>query len=278
MMYLFLFCFFYYLIAGLAVVIGYHRCLTHRSIRLKQYFEYLIIFLGLPAGTPIQWVGNHRFHHIHSDRENDPHSPIVHGFWYAHNGWYLNISNRFLCLLYAIAGPFRLMIDGYLRPITNQEHNQLARDVSKVPFYRTVSKPIIYRLCMFLHLIIPYGIVLYQWSVIGGLALWICQIIIYNLGDSVNSLGHQEGHTEYGQHNKASNLTILSLLTFGDGLHANHHEFPNSAKLSLRNKGIDIGWLIIMLLQKLNLAYDIKTIDSKIVKLKSNDRQNTRCK
>ena len=96
------YCLAHYIVAGVAV--GYHRMLAHRSFRLRRGFERLVITFGLPAGTPIQWAGNHRFHHVHTDGDLDPHSPVIGGFWYAHNGWYIGTRNGFICLLYALAG------------------------------------------------------------------------------------------------------------------------------------------------------------------------------
>ena len=85
----------YYFGAGLAICIGYHRVLSHRSAVLSKGLERLFVTLGLPAGTPIQWAGNHRFHHAHADQPDDPHSPRD-GFWHAHNGWYIGRKDALL--------------------------------------------------------------------------------------------------------------------------------------------------------------------------------------
>jgi fatty-acid desaturase len=42
----------YYLIAGLGVNLGYHRVLSHRSLKLPKWLERTLVTLGLPAGTP----------------------------------------------------------------------------------------------------------------------------------------------------------------------------------------------------------------------------------
>ena len=44
--------------------------------------------LGIQKG-PLWWAGHHRFHHRHSDEEEDVHSPLKGGFWWAHIGWLL---------------------------------------------------------------------------------------------------------------------------------------------------------------------------------------------
>ena len=121
----------YYLVAGLAICIGYHRVLSHRSAVLSKWLERLLVTLGLPAGTPIQWAGNHRFHHAHADQPGDPHSPRD-GFWHAHNGWYIGRKDAFL-RAYALAGPLRILFDGVHRPRSNQQHVHLAPDVAADP-------------------------------------------------------------------------------------------------------------------------------------------------
>ncbi len=256
---LIIFCFAYYLIAVVVIAIGYHRCLTHKSLQLNKRLFRLFILLGLPAGTPIQWVGNHRFHHMHTDDDLDPHSPIVSGFWYAHCGWYINSKNPIICILYALAGPFRLIIDAIHRPISNQQYNYLAEDIAKDNFLKWVSKPYLFRFVLFLHLIIPCLFTFYFWGYYGVIAWSITLMIVYNIGDSIDSLSHLFGEKlENNKKGNARNNMILALITFGDGWHADHHLFPSSAKLGFKKGRIDLSWYIILAFKKLGLAYDIK--------------------
>jgi fatty-acid desaturase len=256
---LFIFCFCYYLLAGLVVVIGYHRCLTHKALKLKTWFFRTLIVLGLPAGTPIQWVGNHRSHHMHTDEELDPHSPIVSGFWYAHCGWYINSRNPIICFLYSIAGPIRMGIDAINRPISNQEHNKLARDVAEDKFLNWISEPIVFRCIVFAHLLLPILFTYNLWGVNGVIAWSVTLVIIYNLGDSIDSISHLFGEQlKENEKGAARNNAIIAILTLGDGWHADHHLFPSSAKLGFKKGRIDLSWYIILMLEKLGIASDIK--------------------
>ncbi len=268
---LLLYCVSYYFVAGLVIVIGYHRCLSHRSLKLKKWFERLLIFAGLPAGTPIQWVGNHRYHHLHTDEELDPHSPIIDGFWYAHNGWYINTKNAFLCFLYAICGPVRFIIDAWNRPRTNQQYNYLANDVRNDKYYVFISKPIPYFIAMFIHLITAFGIAFQVWGIVGLLYLWFTLILIFNFGDAIDSISHLFGHQPYIKKDMARNNKWIAIMTLGDGWHADHHQFPNSAKLGLQKGRIDIAWYIISILKFLGIAYDVQVVNENIIqgKLKS---------
>ena len=65
----------HWLSAGLGITLGFHRLITHRSFQTPKWLEYFLLFCGTLAcqGGPLEWVGLHRFHHLHSDQELDPH-------------------------------------------------------------------------------------------------------------------------------------------------------------------------------------------------------------
>jgi stearoyl-CoA desaturase (Delta-9 desaturase) len=50
---------------------------------------------------------------------------------------------------------------------------------------------------------------------------------------------------------------VTTILTFGEGLHNNHHRYPRDAYLSHAWYEIDINGLIILGLGKLGLVHDI---------------------
>jgi stearoyl-CoA desaturase (delta-9 desaturase) len=54
--------------------------------------------------------------------------------------------------------------------------------------------------------------------------------------------------------NQATNIRWLALLTGGEGLHNNHHEYPTATHFSMRPGEIDPAWPVIRLLEMLNLA------------------------
>ena len=238
-----IYCFFMYLLGGLGASLGYHRILTHRAAEMPKWLEYGFVLLGLPAGTPIQWAGSHRAHHLHTDQEGDPHSPIVDGFWYAHCGWYIQSKNRFLCLLYALAGPLRMMVDSIMRPRTNQEHVYLAKDIQAKKFYAIVSQPLVYAIIMWVYLttvlIVPY--ILFSW--VGVLAASITLVVIYNMGDAVDSFGHLFGKKK--GNNESRNNLFLGVFAFGDGWHANHHHQPHRAKHGVKRNQPDLSYLVL---------------------------------
>jgi hypothetical protein len=61
--------------------------------------------------------------------------------------------------------------------------------------------------------------------------------------------------------NDATNLKLLALITFGEGLHNNHHARPASPKLSAFRGEFDPAWSVIRLLEKLRLAEVLTKVD-----------------
>ena len=68
-----------YVFGSLGINIGYHRLLTHRSFRCPKWLEHSFALLGVCSlqDSPGRWVAIHRMHHQHSDKQPDPHSPLV---------------------------------------------------------------------------------------------------------------------------------------------------------------------------------------------------------
>lgn len=87
-----------YILTAIGVTVGYHRLFTHRAFETPKFVQFTLAVLGSMAveGPLLKWVAQHRRHHQHSDKENDPHSPhdhgegftgLVSGIWHAHVGW-----------------------------------------------------------------------------------------------------------------------------------------------------------------------------------------------
>jgi len=76
----------------------------------------------------------------------------------------------------------------------------------------------------------------------------------------VNSVCHSDGrygYRRFGTNDRTTNELVTTILTFGEGLHNNHHRFPRDAYLSHAWYEIDINGLIILGLGKLGLVHDI---------------------
>jgi fatty-acid desaturase len=241
---LFLFCFIIYCIGGIGVSVTYHRILTHRVATLSPWLHKVLIILALPSGTPVQWVGTHRQHHQFTDKEGDPHSPLLFGFWYAHCGWYIQSKNTFLTILYAFSGIFRIYFDAYWRPRTNQEFNHRAIDIQNDVFCAFVSQKFVYQGLMWTYATILLGGSYFLFEKTGIFALWLILALIYNLGDAINSLAHLKGTLGKAYH-FARNNTFLGYFAFGEGWHANHHDSADKANFGEQNEKPDWGYFFM---------------------------------
>jgi stearoyl-CoA desaturase (delta-9 desaturase) len=78
----------------LGITLCYHRILTHKGLTVPKWLERTLALIGVCSlqDTPARWVAVHRLHHQHSDRQDDPHTPLVNFLW-AHMGWVL-VRNR----------------------------------------------------------------------------------------------------------------------------------------------------------------------------------------
>ncbi|KAL5707016.1 hypothetical protein ACHQM5_025116 [Ranunculus cassubicifolius] len=83
----------------------------------------------------------------------------------------------------------------------------------------------------------------------------------------VNSVGHRWGRRPWKTGDLSTNVWYLSLYTFGDSWHNNHHAFDWSARHGLEWWEIDLTWYFIKLLAHLGLATDLK-VPSEAHKLK----------
>ncbi len=77
---------------AIGLTLSFHRYFAHRAFEMSRAARFFWAFVGTAAMQkgPIWWAGHHLSHHKYADRDGDPHSPAVSGFYYAHVGWFLN--------------------------------------------------------------------------------------------------------------------------------------------------------------------------------------------
>ena len=86
----------------------------------------------------------------------------------------------------------------------------------------------------------------------GMVALSTLASVYLILNAAINGAGHTFGYKSFA--NDATNLKLLALITFGEGLHNNHHARPASPKLAAFEDEYDPAWPVIRGLEKLRLA------------------------
>jgi stearoyl-CoA desaturase (delta-9 desaturase) len=222
--------FLHWVTGGLGITLGFHRLVTHRSFQAPKWLEYFFVFCGTLAcqGGPIDWVGMHRLHHLHSDQVADPHDSNQ-GFWWSHMGW----------MLYEI--PCRDEVARY------------TKDIFDDPVYRFLQN-------FFIPIQVALGVVLYWfggWSfVVWG--IFVRMVAVFHCTWLVNSATHQFGYQSHDSGDRSTNCWWVALLTYGEGWHNNHHAFQHSARHGLKWWEVDMTWMTIQLLQTLGLAKKVR--------------------
>lgn len=218
-----------YVKSAMGVTLGLHRMATHKSFKTYKWFERLLVTGGALAaqGGPIEWVGLHRHHHLHSDKMSDHHDSRR-GFWWAHMGW-------MFCSVPAMK---------YIPELT--------KDLQRDPYYVFLESN-------FLWLQVPIGLILW---VIGGpsMVLWgipLRLVAVYHATWLVNSVSHMWGERKNVTDDYSTNNAFVALLTFGEGFHNNHHFKQARARHGLRWHQFDPTWLTIRLYEKLGLVWDV---------------------
>jgi len=242
-----------YVLTGLGVTVGFHRLLTHRSFAVPKPLEYAFAIFGSMAvqGPVMNWVADHRKHHAHADEEGDPHSPhvghgdgfagVMRGLWHAHTGWLFSTQGR-------------------------ASARQYAKDLYEDRGMRSINRR--FPLLVLLSLLLP---ALAGWAIsgtwMGALTgyLWgglVRIFLLHHITWSVNSVCHFLGTRRFETDDHSTNVAWLSLPTFGESWHHNHHAFPRSAAHGLRRWEalLDPSGLLIAGLEKVGLARNVVRI------------------
>lgn len=226
-----------YLWMCLSTTLYLHRAQTHRALDLAWPMR-LFFALGTAVGqqgSPITWVGHHRWHHAKSDVPGeDIHSPNE-GFWYSHMGW--------------------------LTKFAPQEEAKLARFAKDVadrdPYLKALESPLVFLLP---HLAVAAA--LGASLGLGGLlfCLYLPMTVLYHVTWCVNSVCHLPafGYRRYETTDGSRNVWWVGLLAMGEGWHNNHHAAPGRAPQGQAWWELDGTTAAIWLLERLGLAWNVK--------------------
>ena len=77
---------------------------------------------------------------------------------------------------------------------------------------------------------------------------------------SVNSVCHFFGKRRFDVEDQSTNVFWLAIPSFGESWHHNHHAFPRSAAHGLKWWEIDTSAMVINLMRKTGLAWDVVKI------------------
>ncbi|MBI4521922.1 MAG: fatty acid desaturase [Gemmatimonadetes bacterium] len=218
-------------LTNICVTLYLHRSATHGGVKFRPLVEHVMRFwLWLTTGMVTrEWVAVHRKHHAFSDREGDPHSPLVEGFWWIVLGG---------VFFYRRATRDAELLDKYGKGCPD---DWVERNVyTRLTFFGVVGMAL---LDMYL-----FGVVL-------GLLVWTGMIIwMPMLGNVINGIGHALGYRNFDTKDESRNIYPFGFWVVGEELHNNHHADPRSANFRARVWEFDIGWVYIKLLSLFKLA------------------------
>jgi fatty-acid desaturase len=208
--------------------VGYHRYFTHHSFKaIRPFVWFMALCCALAGqGTIRNWVAGHRKHHQFSDKEGDPHSPIVSGFWYSYVGW------RFQPSSYNFQKEFPRILAEW--PVEVQWLDQA------IPF-----------------LFLLYPLTLYF---LGGWELteWACllpTVFLWHMTFLVNAYLHRKEATQtFSTQDSSTTSFWMALLMWGEGWHNHHHAHPQSARVGFKWYEVDLGFWTIWLLSKVGIT------------------------
>lgn len=212
------------------VTVYFHRAASHRAIGLSPFAHRLFRFLSwfLIAMVPREFAAVHRKHHATCDTEQDPHSPV-------HHGW-ATVLFKGLAL--------------YRKEAANQETLEkygkgLPADPWEGFYLRHKNLGIFLQLAL---LVVLFGV--------KGLLAWVLLMIWipFWAAGVINGLGHHVGYRRFATEDHSTNLSPWGLWVGGEELHNNHHAYPASAKFSHAWYEVDIGWGAIVVLRALGMA------------------------
>jgi stearoyl-CoA desaturase (delta-9 desaturase) len=221
-----------------AISAGYHRYFSHRAYSTSRVFQFILAFLAQSSAqkSVLWWAAKHRHHHLHSDTEQDVHSPRHKGFVYSHLGW-----------------------------IFYRQHD--ATDLVKVSDFASFPE------LMWLHRLelLPAIMVAILCLFIGGWSglvvgfLW-STVLVYHATFCINSLAHVHGRKRYVTGDDSRNNWLLALVTMGEGWHNNHHAHQSSVRQGFRWWEIDVTYYILVALSRLGIVWDLKMPPEQILR------------
>jgi stearoyl-CoA desaturase (delta-9 desaturase) len=244
---------FFYATTGLGITVGFHRLFTHKGFEAPSWLRNLLAIYGSMAiqGPVIRWVADHRRHHAFSDQPGDPHSPhldegpgirgVVKGLWHAHLGWFFDDEQT--------------------------SARRWCPDMVKDPAMRKIDK--LFPLWALISFAAPPVIgFAFTGTLHGALTafLWgsLARIfMLHHVTWSINSICHFYGERPFETTDFSTNNWLLSIVSFGESWHNNHHAFPTAAVHGISKGQVDISGGLIKFLQRLNVVRDVKVVTEK---------------
>lgn len=240
-----------YVLTALGTTGGYHRLFTHESFTPTPFAKLMFGIFGSMAiqGKIYTWCTLHDVHHKNSDKQNDPHSPVMlgDGFWTLCKGfWHAQIGWMFI-----------------QQPLPHE--SKCAIRLSNDPIVRFVDRYIL--LWISLGGLVPaYLGYIHEGNLLGAWYgfLWGGLVRVFfhqHFTSAVNSICHIWGKRKFRTGDRSTDNWFVAIFTFGEGFHNGHHAFMRSSCHGLDTPWYDMTYQFLKLLELLGFVRDVdKTI------------------
>ena len=231
-----------FLLGGIGITAGYHRCYSHRTYQPNRILEAGILFLGTFAtqGSVLQWANAHRLHHRYVDTDRDPY--VTHkGFWHPHLLWMFKKREDFDKKIVSDLLKNRMVV------LQHTYYGFLVIAANAVP-------------TLFLGWLFDD-----YWGAF-VLLLLTRMFLIHHCTWFINSLAHMWGSKPFSTEHSAVNNWIIAVLTMGEGYHNYHHTFQVDYRNGVRWYQYDITKSIIWSASKLGLATNLKKVSPSAIR------------
>jgi stearoyl-CoA desaturase (delta-9 desaturase) len=224
---------------AIGLTLAFHRYYAHRAFQMHRLtrFVWTTIAVSAMQKGPLWWAGHHVNHHKFADREGDPHSPLVSGFYYAHVGWFLH--------------------DARTRRV--EVTNAVMRDFSTIPEVAFLDRyyflpPLVLALGLF-------AIGGWPWLVWG---FCLPTVTLAHATFAINTVNHMFGTRRFDTIDESRNNALTAVFAAGEGWHNNHHRYQRAARNGFYWWEFDPTWYCIGLMAALGLAWDVQRVPQRI--------------
>jgi stearoyl-CoA desaturase (delta-9 desaturase) len=220
--------------------VGFHRRLIHGSFQAPLWVDHLMMWVGTLVGI----CGPLAMMRAHDERDWGQRQARCHPFLSNRAGFFRDYWWNLHCRL------------EFARPPVFAPAPRIARD----RFYRFLERTWLLQQ-------VPVAIALYlcggaPW-VVWGVAARVCVSATGHW--LVGRFAHRHGPQSWlvdGSGVQAHDVPWVAIPTMGEAWHNNHHAYPGSAKLGLYPGQADWGFVLIRVMERLGLAWDIRTPDT----------------
>lgn len=210
----------------------HHRYAAHNhftmSKRAEKFFFIACFFAhGSSYMSPHAYGIMHRLHHIHTDTEDDPHSP--------HN------EPDFFRLMFVTRNSYQKY---YTSAVTL--HENIKKNLPEWKEFESFAHNWITRSCWILVYVAVYVLFATAWWMYLFLPITITMAAFQ--GNIINWVAHKFGYENFKMKNTSKNILPIDIIFIGDAYHNNHHKFPGKVNNSQRWFEADIIYHIMNLM------------------------------